>query len=84
MAWGYYEEFIGQVHLWLLKCLITLTTSLFSEPSENLKEILAVIVSQSSVSKSKKLAYLNALVKLVLKYGNDKYSGLSKRDILCW
>ena len=56
----------------------------FPDPSENLKEILAVIVSQSSVSKSKKLAYLNALVKLVLKYGNDKYSGFSKRDILCW
>ncbi|XP_061180915.1 rapamycin-insensitive companion of mTOR-like [Saccostrea echinata] len=53
------------------------------DPNENLKEILAVIVSQSSVPKSKKLAYLNALVKLLLKYGNDKYSGFTKRDILC-
>lgn len=78
------KNLLDKYILWLLKCFITWTTSLFSEPSENLKEILAVIVSQSSVSKSKKLAYLNALVKLVLKYGNDKYSGLSKRDILCW
>ncbi|XP_064605282.1 rapamycin-insensitive companion of mTOR-like [Liolophura sinensis] len=53
------------------------------EPKENIREILLHIVRQHGISKSKKLAYLNAFVKYLYKVGGDKELPYSKEDIFC-
>ncbi|XP_052097251.1 rapamycin-insensitive companion of mTOR-like [Mytilus californianus] len=51
-------------------------------PTDNLKEILVNTIAQIQTSKSRKLGYLNAFVKFLQKYKQEKITGYSKRDIL--
>jgi len=54
-----------------------------AETSENVFEILRNIVKQD-VSKTKKLGYYNAFVRLCYRYGNNFKVCFSKVEILCW
>jgi hypothetical protein len=59
-------------------------TNFISGPNDNLKEILVNTIAQIQTSKSHKLGYLNAFVKFLQKYKQEKITGFSKRDILSW
>ncbi|CAN8003661.1 unnamed protein product [Ixodes hexagonus] len=50
---------------------------------DNLREILVYLVRQEGVSKNRKLAYLNSLVKLSPKITDETELGLSLEDIFC-
>lgn len=50
---------------------------------ENIKEVLTNLCQRQGISTMKKLAYLNAVVKLINE--NDTLSfGYSKDDLFCW
>lgn len=54
-----------------------------TETSENVFEILRSVVKKD-VSKTKKLGYYNAFVRLCYRYGNNFKVSYSKVEILCW
>lgn len=56
----------------------------FSDPVENVKEILTYVIKQHAYSKAKKLGYLNVFVKLIDKCGGSANLGFPLRSILIW
>lgn len=63
---------------------IMLSLISISEPIENVKEILSYIIKQSAFSKSKKIGYLNAFVKLIEVSKGVENLGFPLRSILIW
>lgn len=57
----------------------------FSDPAENIRDILGFICEESGLTESKRLNYLNAFVKLTLHInGNFADHGYSVEEVLCW
>ncbi|KAK3090902.1 hypothetical protein FSP39_015586 [Pinctada imbricata] len=53
------------------------------DPKDILKDILTNAVSQTHSTKSKKLTYLNAFVKFIVKLGHTSTEGITRQEILC-
>jgi len=66
----YYSWFIGRIDL-------------FTGLKENVKEVLTNLCQRHNVPSVKKLAYLNAIVKLISETDSQDY-GYSPEDLFCW